>query len=173
MIEILRLKRLGKDMFMKRSILVLSLLFVWIACSEKSEIAVPEKIGHQEKARVISGTEAIKIIDEMHGLAVAPRANIIAEYGNKPKDVLYISYYAEQEDAQKAFKLMIDKMLKAENGPFSHVRILNGYDERVYIALGMGAVHYIYRSTHYLLWLQTYQKIGRELPEALLSLYPI
>jgi hypothetical protein len=41
------------------------------------------------------------------------------------------------------------------------------------MALGMGAVHYIYPSGKYLLWLQTFQSFGTELPPQLLELYPL
>ena len=68
---------------------------------------------------------------------------------------------------------MIEKMAAAQKGPFFHLMPLKKYQERAYLALGMGAVHYIYLSGNYLLWLQTYQSFGGELPPQLLNLYPI
>ncbi|MCK4753807.1 MAG: hypothetical protein KAS58_01160, partial [Calditrichia bacterium] len=106
-------------------------------------------------------------------LEVAPDENIIAEYGEDQKDLLYISYYKDEDQARDAFILMISKMMKTDQGPFSHIRALPDYGEKVYMSIGMGAIHYIYYSSNYILWLQTYQDIGRELPEDLLSFYPI
>ena len=105
---------------------------------------------------------------------VATDANVIAEYGNdENKDILYISRYAETEAAQKALELMIVKMKAAKQSPFYHLMPIGKYKNKVYMTLGMGAVHYIYRSCSCLLWYQTYQPSGDNLPSQLLDLYPI
>jgi hypothetical protein len=41
------------------------------------------------------------------------------------------------------------------------------------MTLGMGAIHYIYVSGNFLLWLQSFQSLGDELPQQLLELYPV
>jgi len=154
------------------SVLILIIVF-GLSCAKNEGITAPEKIIEKKLTQVISGDEAIKSIDKLHGLSVAPQKNVIAEYGGDPKDLLYISWYAEQDHAREAFISMINKMMKSEEGPFTHIRALPDYEEKVYMSIGMGAIHYIYYSSHYILWLQTYQDIGRELPDELLRLYPI
>ena len=47
------------------------------------------------------------------------------------------------------------------------------YQKKAYMTLGMGAVHFIYSSGPFLLWLQTFQSFGDTLPSQLLVLYPI
>ena len=162
-------------MFPNKSILsLLVLVFIFgQSCSKQENIPAPEKIGEKDLTQVISGDDAIKAIDKLHGLMVAPQANVIAEYGTEPKDLLYISWYEKEDQAREAFISMISKMMKSEKGPFTHIRALPDYEEKAFMSLGMGAIHYIYYSSHYILWLQTYQDIGRELPDKLLSLYPI
>ena len=59
------------------------------------------------------------------------------------------------------------------NDPDTFPTLMADYDETVYMSLGMGAIHYIFQSNQYILWLQTYQEIGRELPENLIQLYPV
>ncbi len=158
----------------KSIILVLLAIVIWNnGCAKKERMAVPEKISEKKITKLLTGDEAVKVIDKLHGLEVAPEENIIAEYGEDPKDLLYISYYKEEDQARNAFKLMINKMMKTDKGPFTHIRALPDYGEKVYMSIGMGAIHYIYYSSYYILWLQTYQDIGRELPKDLLSLYPI
>jgi len=153
---------------------VLLAIVIWSnGCAKKERMAVPEKISEKKITKLLVGDEAVKVIDKLHGLEVAPDENIIAEYGEDPKDLLYISYYKDEDQARDAFILMISKMMKTDQGPFSHIRALPDYGEKVYMSIGMGAIHYIYYSSNYILWLQTYQDIGRELPEDLLSLYPI
>ena len=68
---------------------------------------------------------------------------------------------------------MISRMLESSEGPFTHIRSLPDYQDDVYISIGMEAIHYIFRSTNYILWLQTFQEIGRELPSSVINLYPV
>ena len=152
-------------------------LIIWIifvGCSGTTDLSTPERIGKKERLRLVSGQQAAQVVNRMHGQSVATDANVIAEYGKgDDKDILYISRYAESEAAQKAFDLMIVKMKDAGKSPFYHLRPIGKYHKKAYITLGMGAVHYIYRSGSHLLWFQTYQPFGDELPPQLLDLYPL
>ena len=152
---------------------VFMLLIVLLGCSSSGDIASPEGIGEKERVRVVDGNQAARIINSMHNQSVAADANVIAEYGKEKKDLLYISYYADQKQAKKAFDLMIEKMTAAKKGPVFHLMSLNTYTKPVYFTLGMGAKHYIYQSGNYLLWLQTYQAFDDKLPPRLLKLYPV
>jgi len=154
-------------------LILLAFVFFSTSCTKDESIRVPEKIVDKVMTKLISGDKASKVIDKMHGLSVAPGKNSIAEYGEDPKDLLYISWYKEEDQARESFRLMILKMNESESGPFTHIRALPDYGEKVYMSIGMGAIHYIYQSTHYIIWLQTYQEIGRELPDELLHLYPV
>ena len=143
-------------------------------CSNPAELPTPDKIGAKERLRIMSGEQAAGIVNRMHGRSVATDANVIAEYGKgDKKDILYISRYAEPEAAKKAYKLMLEKMAGAEKSPFYHLKPMGQYQGKVYMTLGMGAVHYIYQSGNSLLWFQTYQSFGTKLPTPLLQLYPI
>jgi hypothetical protein len=136
-------------------------------------LPTPEKIGRKERIRVISGNQAADIVDKMHGQSVAADDNVIAEYGREKKELLYISFYRDQAQADTAFKLMVEKMASSKKGPFFHLIPLPTYDNKVYFTLGMGSGHYIYRSGNYLLWYQTYQSFGDKLPPRLLKFYPV
>jgi len=152
---------------------VFMLLIVLLGCSSSADIASPEGIGEKERIRVVDGNQAARIINKMHNQSVAADANVIAEYGKEKKDLLYISYYADQKQAKKAFDLMIEKMAAAKKGPVFHLMQLTTYTKPVYFTPGMGARHYIYQSGNYLLWLQTYQSFDDKLPPRLLKLYPV
>ncbi len=144
-----------------------------LGCSRSPDLPTPERIGEKERVREITGKQAAQVVDKMHGLSVATHANVIAEYGRDRKDLLFISGYSDETEAHKAFDLMIEKMAAAKKGPFFHLMPLGQYDKKVYITLGMGAMHYIYVSGKSLLWLQTYQSFGNKLPDRLLALYPL
>jgi hypothetical protein len=159
---------------LNKHLLVLIILVIWgYSCKKENSLTVPEIIVDKKMTKLISGDEAMKIVNKLHGLSVAPEKNRIAEYGKDPKDLLYISWYSLEDQARESFNLMIQKMKESESGPFTHLRALPDYEQDVYMSIGMGAIHYIYRSKHCILWLQTFQEIGRELPENLLELYPL
>ena len=156
----------------KRFTIAVSILI--FGCSTVADINTPTKIGEKKRLRVVSGQQAAQVVNRMHGRSVATDANVIAEYGNgQNKDILYISRYAKTGDAQNAFELMIVKMKGARKSPFYHLRPIGKYQKKVYMTLGMGAVHYIYRSGNHLIWFQTYQSFGDEMPPSLLDIYPI
>jgi len=139
----------------------LLLIVVVLNCADsKAELSAPQRIGLKERTRTISGNQAANIINKMHNQAVAAAANAIVEYGKEKKDILYISFYEEREQAREAFDLMINKMAAAEKSPFFHLMPLPAYKNKVYFTLGMGARHYIFISGNYLLWLQTSQSFG-------------
>jgi hypothetical protein len=147
---------------------------ILIGCSNSTDLPTPDRIGEKERLRVISGEQAVQVVNRMHGQAVATDANVIAEYGEgEKKDILYLSRYKDSNAAIEAFDLMIEKMAVAKKSPFFHLMPIGKYQQKAYMTLGMGAVHYIYPSGRYLLWFQTFQSFGTELPPQLLALYPI
>lgn len=162
-------------MNLKSSLKIIGFGFIILilGCTSPLNLPTPERIGEKERVREITGKQAAQVVDKMHGLSVATNANVIAEYGRDKKDLLFISGYSDQTEAQKAFDLMIEKMTAAKKSPFFHLMPLDQYDNKVYMTLGMGAMHYIYVSGKSLLWLQTYQSFKDKLPGRLLELYPI
>jgi hypothetical protein len=161
-------------MSLKFSLKIVGLGFIILilGCSRSADLPTPERIGDKQRVREITGKQAARVVDKMHGLSVATHANVIAEYGHDKKDLLFISRYSDQAEAHKAFALMIEKMAVAKKRPFFHLMPLGQYDKKVYMTLGMGATHYIYVSGESLLWLQTYQSFKDKLPGRLLALYP-
>jgi hypothetical protein len=154
--------------------LVVSLILSGCTGTSVPDLPTPDKIGEKERLRIITGEKAAQVVNRMHGQSVATDANVIAEYGTgEKKDVLYISSYTAPEAAKKAYELMIEKMAAAKKSPFYHLMPMGKYQKKVYMTLGMGAVHYIYQSGSLLLWFQTYQSFGTTLPTQLLVLYPI
>jgi len=162
-------------MNLKSNLKIIGFVFIIfiLGCVSPLNLPTPEKIGEKERVREITGKQAAQVVDKMHGRSIATNANVIAEYGRDKTDFLFISRYSNQGEAQKALDLMIEKMAAAKNGPFFHLMPLGQYDNKVYMTLGMGAMHYIYLSGKFLLWLQTYQSFGDKLPSRLLELYPI
>ena len=158
----------------KCKLIGLAVSLILSGCTSATDLPTPDKIGAKERLRIISGKQAAQVVNRMHGQSVATDANVIAEYGaGEKKDILYLSRYTDSHAARKAFELMIEKMAAAKESPFFHLMPIGKYQHKVYMTLGMGAVHFIYLSDRYLLWFQTYQSFGTELPQQLLKFFPI
>ncbi len=158
----------------KCNLIALVVGFIISGCNSAPDLPTPDKIGEKERLGVVSGKQAARVVNKMHGQSVATDGNVIAEYGEgEKKDLLYISHYADPKAAQEAFDLMIEKMAAAKKSPFFHLMPIEKYQKKAYMTLGMGAVHYIYPSGPFLLWFQTYQSFGTTLPPQLLAFYPI
>jgi len=166
--------RFYMDWFRKCKRIRLVAVLILTGCNGAPELPTPDKIGEKERIGIISGKKAARVVNRMHGQPVATSENAIAEYGRgEKKDILYITRYPDPKAAQKAFVQMIEKMAAAPQSPFSHLVPIGKYREKVYMTLGLGAVHYIYPSGSTLLWFQTFQSFGTELPPRLLAVYPI
>ena len=99
-------------------------------CTGATDLPTPDKIGEKERRRVISGTQAARVVNRLHGQSVATEENVIAEYGEgEKKDLLYISRYTDPEAAQEAFVLMVEKMAAAKESPFSHLMPFGKYQK--------------------------------------------
>ncbi len=140
---------------------------------DTSDVKTPETIGEKKRTNIIVGSEAREAIDKLHGLNVATEENLIAEYGDEQKDLLYISIFENSEQAGRALELMTQKIAHSKSGPFFHVMRLKDYNGDAFITLGMGATHYIFQSERSLIWYQTYQNLGPKIPEVLVKIYPV
>ena len=157
-----------------KSYLYLFLIFILIfACkNDNNENLYPISIGQNKIHSVVSGDSAIKEINILHHLSVATENNIIVRYGKNSDDILYISKFKDNSTATKSFETMLSQMRVNKNSPFTYLVPMKKYDNKSFMTLGLGSVHYIYQSGEYLLWLTTKQKFYNELPKELLKIYP-
>ncbi|MCK5033674.1 MAG: hypothetical protein KAS18_08570 [Calditrichia bacterium] len=153
-------------------IYVFFVFIIIISCNQQSnDKQFPEQIGIYKINSIVKGDSAVKEINILHQLSVVTKKNIIIRYGINSEDILYISKFKDNSDATEVFEAMVSKMQANKNIPFSYLIPMKNYDNS-YMTLGLGSVHYIYRSGEFLLWFSTKQKFYNEIPEDLLKIYP-
>lgn len=158
---------------MKEYIYLLLVFSIVSGCNNKKvENPYPDKIGENKISLIVTGDSAINSINTLHQLSVAAEKNIIIHYGEKSSDILYISKFKDISQATNALETMLTKMRSNKNIPFTNPIPMKKYDNKGYMALGLGSVHYIYKSGKYVLWFSTKQKFYNEMPKELLKLYP-
>lgn len=144
-----------------------------LACSQPADLPVPEMVGDLHKSSVDIGEKADNEINQLHGIEVAAEQNAIVHFGENSKEMLYISRFSDDAQARKAFDDMIKKIAESDAGVFQHLMPIKKYGGDVFMTIGMGHIHYIYVSGPHVLWLQTRQSLGLDLPAEMIQLYPV
>ena len=155
------------------SLLIFTVSSIYInSCNNQENLPTPDTVGTKTRSKIFSRTESVEVINKLHALSVAAQNNIIAEYGTDKKDLLYVSFYQNSDSAVIAFNEMIKKIAHNKKGPFHHLIQLSDTGKNGFFLMGMGAFHYVFISGNFIIWFQTYQSFGQEIPESILSYYP-
>jgi hypothetical protein len=160
-------------MVMKESFYILFILLLIISCNNKNENQYPKKIGINKISSVVKGDSAKNEINAMHQLVVSAEEYFIVYYGENDTNILYVSKFEGIQESTIALENMLTKMRSNKNIPFTNPIPMKKYNNKSFMSLGLGSVHYIYQSGKYLLWLSTKQKFYNELPKDLVKIYSV
>lgn len=107
-----------------------------------------------ELVELITGDDAIKAINQLHGRPINVLRGFIAKYeGIHDKATIWVSEASSQELAQSQIAVMIEKMKNSARSPFSHYRTFHINGIRVIAFDGMGQVHYVFRGDAWAYWI--------------------
>ena len=107
-----------------------------------------------ELVKLITGDDAIKAINQLHGRPINVLRGFIAQYkGTHDKATIWVSEASSQALAQKQISVMIEKMKNSARSPFSHYRTFQINGIRVIAFDGMGQVHYVFRDKAWAYWI--------------------
>lgn len=130
-------------------------------------LALPAEMGDLRLQQYISGDQARRIINQMHGKGVTPRDNAIGVYADEiGTATLYLSVYGEEEEAIQTMGKMI-KGIKTGFTPFSDYEEHTVDGQRVSFCTGDGQAHYFFALGTSLYWLAVDFPIAEETLRAL------
>jgi hypothetical protein len=128
---------------------------------------LPGELGRLVLQREISGENARRIVDRMHGTAVAQRENTIGYYGGSAGGAtLYVTLYETAGEASQVEQVMADR-IAAGNPVFGHFRIIEVRGRKVAICYGMGQTHFFLSRGRALYWLAVENDLAHETIQAL------
>ena len=129
--------------------------FLLAGCNQPpSDLPFDLHIEGLKLVKLITGYDAIKAINQLHGRSINVVRGFIAHYeGVDDKAVIWASEASSQELAQKQIAVMIHKMKSNRRSPFSHYRTLDIRGLRVIAFDGMGQVHYVFRDNTWAYWI--------------------
>jgi len=125
-----------------------------LACSHSdSSLPFDPNIKDLDMVELITGEEAQKAIDRLHGMAIPVVRGFIAHYkGGYGGATVWVSEATTEDLASEQIDVMIDKMKKSKRSPFSNYRQWNKEGTTVIAFDGMGQVHYVFKDKTWVYW---------------------
>ncbi len=135
----------------------MSITLVFFACGDRSKPSVPklpDSLAGLPLSGALKGAKADKMIKRMHGKSTGGRSSI-GYYGlEKRKNVLYLTAFENQEQAEQSLAKMISKMANTGFGFTIPTSDKIGNDI-IYQSQGMGLAHFFFRRNNLVFWWQT------------------
>lgn len=104
--------------------------------------------------KLVTGDEAIKAIDKLHGRPINMARGFIAHFeGDHDKATIWVSEPTPQELAQKQLAVMLHKMKSNRRLPFRNYRVLDTEGIRVIAFDGTEQIHYVFRDNKWVYWI--------------------
>ena len=135
----------------------MSITLALLACGDRSRPSVPklpDSLAGLALSVTVKGAEADKMINRMHGKSTGGSSSI-GYYGSENRNnVLYLTVFENQEQAEQSLAKMISKMADTMFGFTSPTSDKIG-NNIIYRSQGMGLSHFVFRQKNLVFWWQT------------------
>lgn len=150
--------------FFRYGWIVLPVILLLVACGAPP--SVPPSLGGLPLTHTLQGDDALKEINRLHGKRIRSLDGFVAHYERDGKvTMLYVSRAYLGPIARWQFSRMIEGIRSGASnaeGQFTHLRAREQDGVTFYLALGLGQVHYFYRSGATLVWLAADPEVARQ-----------
>lgn len=134
-------------------ILIFILAIAFPALAEGGKPPVPPALGGLKLAHYLKGEEALREIERLHGKKINVKEGYVAHYEKgESKAMLYISRVSSGSQAEGQVKRMAEGIRKGGT-PFYHLKESRRDGINLYSAIGLGQIHYFYRTGPKVVWL--------------------
>ncbi len=130
-------------------------VLVLVACGAPPEI--PRSLGGLPQTHALQGEDARREINRLHGRRIPARGGVVAHY---ERDGAVAMLYVSQAYVAPMARWQLSRMVKGiekgksnAEGRFFHLKAREQDGLTLYSALGLGQVHYFYRSGVTIVWL--------------------
>lgn len=126
--------------------------------------AVPLALGGLPRTHAVQGDDALREINRLHGRSIRARDGFVAHYERDGGvAMLYVSRAYLEPMARWQLSRMVEGIRRGESnaeGRFVHLKTRERDGLTLYSALGLGQVHYFYRSGRTIVWLATDPRVA-------------
>jgi len=117
-----------------------------------SKESFPQSLaGNQLAGPVVTGPDALQMINKLHGTNISIVEGYIAQYQGKNQITIWVSQSASTADAQALFEIMDKKMPASQM--FTNREELQVEGKKVVKVLGMGQEHYYWVRDTQVYWI--------------------
>jgi hypothetical protein len=135
-------------------LIVVGVILFYFLKPHGTVISLPKNILQLHLNEEVTGEQAQKMVDKMHGKSVTPDETAVGMYQSpNGSAILYISHYNSENRTLEQFDKMAVLIRESPGGVFSHFREMSVEGKKVYLCLGLGQAHYIFLNGKDLLWL--------------------
>lgn len=147
-------RNFSRPAFLAAFFLTLVLVNPGQSSADQAEINfLPSSIAEMNLVETISGSKAVRIINQMHHGNVATKSNYIGRYlGTTSSATYYVSIYDDSAQAEKAMEDM-SRVMEQQGHGFAHLMKRNEKGRIFYMALGQDQAHYFFARDVELVWL--------------------
>ncbi len=150
-------------------IVILVLAIAFPAFAEKGKPPVPPALGGLKLDHYLKGEEALREIERLHGKKINVKEGYVAHYeGGESKAMLYISRASSGSQEEGQVKRMAEGIRKGGT-PFYHLKGSRQDGINLYSAIGLGQIHYFYRTGNKVVWLAADPPVARSALSSLLK----
>jgi len=143
-------------------LLSMATLILITACSS-ADVPLPQSIGSLRLEKVQSGEEARREIDRLHGKQIDFRRGYIGTYvAENGSGQLWVSEHGSESEAAEAVENMDRSLKQGKQESFWHFRKIMIEQWPVYLAVGMGQVHYFFQKGVRVIWLAVDSPLAKE-----------
>ena len=126
---------------------------------------IPRSLGGLPLTGALQGEEVLREVGRLHGKRILARDGFVAHYGQEgTAAVLYVSTAYVGPLARWQLSRMVRAIKRAQSsakGPFYHLKTGEEGGLTLYSALGLGQIHYFYRSGTAIVWLAVDLTVAR------------
>ena len=147
----------------RHGLVLLALALLLGACAAPS--AIPAAVGGLPRTHALEGNDALREVNRLHGKSIPARDGFVAHYERDGAvAMLYVSRAYLAPIARWQLSRMVERIRNGASnaeGQFSHLRTREQDGVTVYSVLGLGQVHYFYRSGATIVWLAADPPVAR------------
>lgn len=146
-----------------RGWLLLTLALLLAGCAAPP--AMPPALGGLPRTHALQGQEALQEINRLHGKSIPSRDGFVAHYERDGAvAMLYVTRAYLGPIARWQLSRMVNGIERGKanvEGRFTHLKAREQDGLTLYSALGLGQVHYFYRSGAMIVWLAADPQVAR------------
>ena len=135
---------------------LIGLLFILAALTQSRANAAPPfdpEIEGMRLMKLVSGTEALRAINTLHGTAIPMKEGFIAHYlGGQGKATVWVSEAPSEPLGKEQIDVMIEKMKQNKRSPFRQYHQTVENNVTVIRFHGMGQIHCVFQIGAWVYW---------------------